>query len=57
MDGDPRAGNMGRCASSKVVSDAWNHYYKQGVDGIFFYQGDQYTANPYLKYMIKQSEK
>ena len=49
MDGDSRIGGLGHCASQKDFIAAWKFYCSKSVDGIFIYQGDQYTANPYIR--------
>lgn len=49
---DPRIGGMTMHHSPKDVTDAIDAYRAAGVDGIFVYQGDQFTANPYLAHLF-----
>lgn len=49
---DPRIGGMTMHHSPKDVQEALEAYRTAGVDGIFVYQGDQFTANPYLAHLF-----
>lgn len=51
---DPRIGGMTMHHSPKDVSEAIDAYRATGVDGIFVYQGDQFTANPYLAHLFSR---
>lgn len=51
-DSDPRIGAAPMHHSPKDVAEAIDHYTERGVDGIFVYQADQFTANPYLKHVF-----
>ena len=52
-DGDSRAGNLGYAVRRRDFVEAWHHYCAAGVDGIFIYQADNYTANPYVKPLLE----
>lgn len=46
---NPRSGAMTLHHTPQDVRDAVRSYRERGVGGIFFYQGDQFTGNPYLE--------
>lgn len=48
LSSDPRIGAMMMHHTPKQLAEAIDAYTERGVDGIFVYQGDQFTANPYL---------
>lgn len=48
LSSDPRIGAMTMHHTPKQLAEAIDAYTARGVDGIFVYQGDQFTANPYL---------
>ncbi|MBD2862722.1 hypothetical protein [Paenibacillus oceani] len=45
---DPRAGSLCMAHSPQDLLRYIDHYTNLGVDGIFIYQADQFTANPFL---------
>lgn len=48
LGGEARAGNLQISHSPQNIAEYLEHYDRLGVDGIFVYQADQVTGNPYL---------
>jgi hypothetical protein len=55
LGGDPRAGSMDFTHTPKDIIRYFNHYNQEGVDGVFIYQADQITANPYTSSLFAYS--
>lgn len=48
MGSDPRAGALEMANTPDDIEKYFKHYENEGVDGIFIYQADQFSANPYI---------
>ncbi|MBP1993407.1 hypothetical protein [Paenibacillus eucommiae] len=49
---EARAGSLDMAHTPNDLKSYFEHYESLGVDGIYMYQGDQFTSNPYLKRMF-----
>ena len=52
LGGDPRAGSLSSALTPNDFKRLYDYYNDQGVDGIFLYQSDLITSDPYLYNMF-----
>ncbi len=53
LGNDPRAGSLDFAHTPNDIMQYMNHYNNERADGIFMYQGDQFTPNPYINALFK----